>query len=139
MVIIMNDELCIEELLSGLSLGMLAIDHIIDKIKDQQLYDIVIHQRKDYGDLKERIMEKYPSSEDEVKQKFMLEAMLKMKTLLTNDRKIAKMLIEGCNQSIMTMTHLLNKQQTHDMHLLNYAHTFEDISKKYIDDLKSFL
>lgn len=48
----MNEETCIEELLNGLNMGLVAIDHLIDKIENTQLRDIVLHQRKAYGDLK---------------------------------------------------------------------------------------
>ena len=42
----MNEETCIEELLNGLNMGLVAIDHLIDKIENTQLRDIVLHQRK---------------------------------------------------------------------------------------------
>lgn len=48
----MHNEIYIEELLNGLNMGLLAIDHLIDKIENDQLRDIVLHQRKAYGDLK---------------------------------------------------------------------------------------
>jgi hypothetical protein len=139
MVMKMNEETCIEELLNGLNMGMIAIDHLMDKIEDVKLRDIVIHQRKHYGDLKEKVVDTYPHAEDEVKNKFMLESMIEMKTLLTDDAKIAKMLTEGSNQAIMTMTHLLNKEIQIDQTLKSYCDDFEDISKKYIEELKEFL
>ena len=33
----MNEETCIEELLNGLNMGLVAIDHLIDKIENTQL------------------------------------------------------------------------------------------------------
>ena len=69
----------------------------------------------------------------------MLESMIEMKTLLTDDAKIAKMLTEGSNQSVMTMTHLLNREQDIDQTLKSYCDDFEDISKRYIEELKEFL
>lgn len=139
MVMKMNEETCIEELLNGLNMGMIAIDHLVDKIEDTKLRDIVLSQRKNYGDLKEKIQRSYPSAEDEVKNKFMLESMIEMKTLLTDDSKIAKMLTEGSNQAVITMTHLLNKEEHVDTTLKSYADDFEDISKRYIEELKEFL
>ena len=47
----MNNETCIEELLNGINMGMIAIDHLVDKIENARLRDIVIHQRKAYGQL----------------------------------------------------------------------------------------
>lgn len=135
----MNEETCIEELLNGLNMGLLAIDHLIDKIENSKLHDIVLHQRKAYGDLKNKITRDFSKAEDHVKNKVMLESMIEMKTLLSDDAKIAKMLVEGSNQSVMTMTHLLNKEKNVDVKVKQYADEFEDISKKYIDELKPFL
>lgn len=135
----MDEQTCVEELLNGLNMGMLAIDHLADKIEDEKLHDIVIHQRKNYGELKERVQQNFPHADDEIKKKFMLESMIELKTILTNDTKIAKMLTEGCNQAVMTMTHLMNKEYGIDSHLKNYANDFEAISKRYIEELKPFL
>ena len=65
--------------------------------------------------------------------------MIEMKTLMSDDHKIVKMLIEGSNQSVMTMTHLLNKEKHVDLKVKQYIDEFEDISQKYIDELKPFL
>lgn len=139
MVIDMNNDTCIEELINGLNMGKIAIDHLVDKIENRKLKEIAVHQRKNYDDLKEKIMQTFPHTEDEVKNKFMLESMIEMKTLLTDDAKIAKMLTEGSSQSVMTMTHLLNREQDIDQTLKSYCDDFEDISKRYIEELKEFL
>ncbi len=135
----MNNETCIEELLNGINMGMIAIDHLVDKIENTRLRDIVIHQRKAYGDLKEKIQRQFPQVDDKIKQKFMLESMIELKTMLTDDAKIAKMLTEGCNQAIMTVTHLLNKENNIDMKLRSCVNDFEEISEKYLEELKAFL
>ncbi|MEG0592485.1 MAG: hypothetical protein RR512_04175 [Coprobacillus sp.] len=135
----MNENNCIEELLNGLNMGIIAIDHLVDKIESDKLRDIVIHQRKNYCDLKEKVHQKYPRAEDEAKNTFMLESMIEMKTLMSDDQKIAKMLTEGSLQAVLTMTHLLNKEQGVDQTLKSYADDFEDISKRYMEELKEFL
>lgn len=135
----MNEDNYIKELLNGLDMGIVSIEHLTDKIESDKLREIVSHQRKNYGELKERVEQTFPHVQDNNKKKFMLETMIEMKTLLTNDSKIAKMLIEGSNQAVMTMTHLLNKENHIDSHIKNYANDFEDISKRYIEELKEFL
>ena len=135
----MNEETCIEELLNGLNMGLVAIDHLIDKIENTQLRDIVLHQRKAYGDLKNKLTRDFALAEDHIKNKIMLESMIEMKTLMSDNHKIVKMLIEGSNQSVMTMTHLLNKEKHVDLKVKQYIDEFEDISQKYIDELKPFL
>ncbi len=135
----MNGETCIEELLNGLNMGLVSIDHLIDKIENEHLRDIVLHQRKAYGDLKNKVTRDFSQAEDHLKNKMMLESMIEMKTLLSDDAKIAKMLIEGSNQAVMTMAHLMNKESHVDARVKQYIDEFEDISQKYIEELKPFL
>ena len=54
MVIDMNNDTCIEELINGLNMGKIAIDHLVDKIENRKLKEIAVHQRKNYDDLKEK-------------------------------------------------------------------------------------
>lgn len=131
-------DIYMKELINGLNMGLISIDHLIDKIEDAKMRDIVLHLRKEFGDLKESVMEISPKAEDETRKSFLLETMIEMKTLMTNDSQIAKMLIEGCNQSVMTMTHLFNQEKS-DMRFKKYMNDFEDISKRYIEELKKFL
>ncbi len=130
-------DICMKELLNGLNMGLISIDHLIDKIEDEKMRDVVLHLRKEFGDLKEKVLNEY-FTEDEVRKSFMLETMVELKSMMSNDSQIAKMLIEGCNQSIMTMTHLFN-QEKHDNQFKKYMNDFEDISKRYIEELKMFL
>lgn len=139
MVIKVNEETCIEEIINGLNMGLIAIDELIDKIENEELIRIVEKQKMDYHHLKEKILKDFPNVEDAVKQKLMLESMIKMKTILTNDQKIAKMLIEGSNQAIMTMNHLLNKEKNVNQEIQEYADAFEDISNQYIEQLKPYV
>ena len=55
MVIDMNNDTCIEELINGLNMGKIAIDHLVDKIENRKLKEIAVHQRKNYDDLKEKL------------------------------------------------------------------------------------
>ena len=127
----MNGETYIEELLNGLNMGLVSIDHLIDKIENEHLRDI--------GDLKNKVTRDFSQAEDHLKNKMMLESMIEMKTLLSDDAKIAKMLIEGSNQAVMTMAHLMNKESHVDARVKQYIDEFEDISQKYIEELKPFL
>ena len=128
----------IEELYQGLNMGMEAIDHVIDKIEDQKMYDIVLHQRKHYADLKNRTQHLFPDVRDEMKNKMMMEMMVDMKLMHTSDQKIAKMLTEGSQQAVMKVTHLRNQNDL-DASVLDCLNDFEDISQRYMEELKEFL
>ena len=62
-----------------------------------------------------------------------------MKTMMVDDKKITKMLIEGCNQAIMTMRELMNENTYIEANLRSCILDLEDISKRYIDELKPYL
>ena len=127
-----------EKLFDGLNMGILAIDHIIDKIENQTLREIVFHQRESYSKLKDKLEHLYSFRTDEVKNKFMLESMIEMKTIKTNDSKIAKMLSEGTHQAILESCHILNHHHV-DSLLRSHFKEFETISMEYIEKLKCYL
>ena len=59
-------DICMKELLNGLNMGLISIDHLIDKIEDEKMRDVVLHLRKEFGDLKEKVLNEY-STEDELR------------------------------------------------------------------------
>ena len=127
------------ELINGIHMGMTSIDQMIDKVENKTLRDIILNLRKDYDDLFEKVQRHYPDIDQEIKSNFIADAMLKMKTMVTDDKKIVKMLIEGSNQAIMTMRELLNDNTYIEANLKSCILDLEDISKRYIDELKPYL
>ncbi len=127
------------ELINGLNMGMNSIDQVIDKVESKALRDIILNLRKDYDDLFEKVQRHYPDIDKEIKTNFIGDAMLKMKTMVTDDKKIVKMLIEGSNQGVMTMRELLNDNTYIEANLKSCLLDLEDISKRYIEELKPYL
>lgn len=134
----MINEDAVKEMLNGINMGMISIDYIEDKIKDSKLRALILKQRKDYGELKNRIRADYPEVEDVLRQKFMVETMLTFKSMLSDDKKIAKMMIEGCNQGIMTMNELLNHEDL-SLRLKHHIDTLIQLSHYYLNEYKAFL
>ena len=132
-----NDEV-IKEMLNGINMGMISIDYFEDKIVNQSLRDLVLKQRRDYGILKDEIRKAYPQSEDILKHQFMVETMLSFKTMMSDDKKIAKMMVEGCNQGIMTMNKCLNEGKLDDT-LKYYVNKLIELSHYYLEQLKIYL
>lgn len=118
-------------------MGIEGIDHVIDKIKDENLKQLVSNQKKEYGELKEKFLKHYPYIED--KKNIMVETMLEIKTLFVDDSDIVKMLMKGCQMAVITMTEVIHKNEDIDEYLKQMADDLEDISKKYEEQLKSYL
>ncbi|MCD8028093.1 MAG: hypothetical protein LUF02_05405 [Erysipelotrichaceae bacterium] len=134
----MNQKNTIEELLNGLNMGMVSIDRLLDKIENEELRNLVMHQRKSYGELKNDIIHAYPDAKDTTKQKLMLEGMVELKSIMADDAKIAKMLIEGCNQAMMNIIHSENKNDMSSQ-VEDYMSKFESLNKHYSEELKAFI
>lgn len=137
MVIKMEKE-CIEEILKGINMGILGIEHVEDKIQDKGLIKAVLKQKKEYESLKKRILKKYPQIKDK-KGNFMAETMLEMKTMFADDSDIVKMLMQGCNMAVISMTEVIHKLDVVDMELRTIANDLEDVSKRYEEELKRYL
>ena len=127
------------ELINGLNMGLNSIDQVIDKVESKALRDIILNLRKDYDDLFEKVQRHYPDIDKEIKANLMADIMLRMKTMMVDDKKIVKMLIEGSNQAVMTMRELMNDNAYIESNLRSCILDLEDISKRYIEELKPYL
>ena len=127
------------ELVNGLHMGITSIDELVNHVKNDELRKHMIELKEEYQDNYRRLIQHYPDAREEIKNNVMIDAMLKMKALMVDDQKIAKMLIEGCNQGVMTSAQLLNKHEIIENELKECIHDFDDISKRYAESLKIFL
>ena len=127
------------ELINGINMGMNSIDQMIDKVENKALREIMLNLRKDYDDLFEKVQRHYPDIDKEIKVNLIGDVMLKMKTMMIDDKKIVKMLIEGSNQAVMTMRELVNDNSYIESNLRSCILDLEDISKRYIEELKPYL
>lgn len=134
----MTNEYAVKEMLNGINMGMISIDYFEDKIVNQSLRNLVLKQRKDYGKLKDHIRQDYPGIEDVLKHQFMVETMLSFKSVMSDDKKISKMMVEGCNQGIMTMNKLINEGQL-DEQVLSHMKTLINLSHDYLEQFKPYL
>lgn len=137
MVMKMEDK-CIEEILKGVNMGILGIEHVVDKIENTSLRKVVLKQKKEYESLKEKLLNQYPHIEDK-KSNLMAEAMIEMKSMFASDGEIVKMLMQGCNMSVISMTEVIHKLDFVDTKLRMLADDLEDISKNYEEQLKVYL
>jgi hypothetical protein len=131
-------EKCIKEIIKGVHMGILGIEHVVEKIDNPKLKDVVIKQKKEYQSLLKRIHKEYPDVEDK-KPGAMVESMVEMRTMFSNDSDIVKMLMKGCNSAVIAMTECINDLEEVDQSLQGLADDVEDISKNYEERLKKFL
>jgi hypothetical protein len=131
-------EECVKEILKGLHMGVLGIEHVVDKIDSEGLRRLVVKQKKEYESLIQRVHAAFPNVED--KEPGMIsESMIEMKTMFASDNDIVKMLMKGCNNAVISMTEVIHSQQCIDAKLKSLADDVEDVSKNYEEQLKSYL
>ncbi len=136
----MHKDEYIQELINGLNMGLIAIEHLVDKVQNVSLKDVMEKQSREYQKLLNKVHEYYPDIDDDhIKHKMMLESMVEIKGIMSDDMKIAKMLSEGSFQAVLTMKHCLNKMNNQDEKFLELIDEFQDISKKYIEKLREYL
>ena len=132
----------LEELNSGVSMDLHAIHAIYPEIENPHLKKDIEKQKRDYEALEEKI-KKYAYQDESSKEgleTMMLKSMVKMKTMMNHDvHHLCKMLIEGSNKAVITMTSLLNQYPDMDETLYHLVETFLETAKQHIETWKIYL
>lgn len=135
----------LESLVSGIDMGINASDEVMKNVEDEKLKMILIEQGRSYKTLKAEaeellILFQREKENKHVLETAMLKSMVKMKTMMNNDdHKIAKMLIEGSTQAIISMQTLINDYSDIDEKITALCEQFLNLSKEHINQWKDFL
>lgn len=126
-------------------MGIIGIDNIVVKVKDEDLENILKNQRVEYENIcreSESILKKYGKSNDEVGvvAKVSTKIMSEMSMLKDDSSKsIAKLMIEGTNKGIIELTEKINSYDNSDAELIVLANKYKDMLENNIEELKSYL
>lgn len=145
----MNDIKCevdvLDELNKGTCMGMDAINLIMDKVKDEQLCNVLKKEYKKYKDLSDKIHELYPDYSNKepyevgTMDKFMLWSGIEMKSIMDDSTsKLAEVLIEGTNMGIIKGRKLLN-QSDNDSQVERLLDEYVKMQEKSLEELKKLL
>lgn len=135
----------LESVVSGIDMGINAIDEVIKDIDEEKMKMMMIEQNRSYQSLKsecEELLKRYDRQEENkhLMETMMLKSMIKMKTFMNNDdHKVAKMLIEGSTQAIISMQSLLNDYDDIDEKVTQICEQFLNLSKEHINQWKGYL
>ena len=130
----------LERVLTGVHMGIEAIEEVKQDIKDPHFYDRLIHQERDYRLLKEACELRLSKDKEPSKiETLMLKSMIKMKKRHHEDaHHISKMLMEGSLQAIMEMYTLLNRYEV-DYEVKTICEQFLELSKQHMEQWKEYL
>lgn len=135
----------LDELSKGACMGMDAIKFVLDKVEDENFYNLLEKQYNGYKKIKDRIDELYPeySSEEPHETSTMNKVMtwygIEMKTMFDeSNSKIAELLLQGTNMGIIEGRKLLNHKDT-DKEVEKLLSEYVKNQEEAVEKLKEFL
>ncbi len=132
----------LENLLSSMDMGIHASEEVMKHIEDEKLKRILIDQIRAYKALKIEVADlmDIPLEKKTLFENTMIKSMIKMKSFINqDDRKIAKMLIEGNNQACMSMHSLLNENPNMDKEVRMLCEQFLHLTQEHSHQWNEFL
>ena len=136
----------LDEINKGATMGMNAIDDILDKIDSKEFKDMISKQYDDYKRISEHINEIYDNYNDDkephettLMNKIMTNMSIEMKTLTDkSDSKIAELLLQGTNMGIIEGRRILNNKKL-DEEVSNILKDYVTMQEKCVEKLKDYL
>ncbi len=136
----------LDEINKGATMGMNAIDDILDKIDSKEFKDMISKQYDDYKRISEHINEIYDNYNDDkephettLMNKIMTNMSIEMKTLTDkSDSKIAELLLQGTNMGIIEGRRILNNKKL-DEEVSNILRDYVTMQEKCVEKLKDYL
>lgn len=131
-------------IIQNAQMGIIGIDTVLKKIKDEKIAKIISKQRKEYdtilNDAKE-ILLKYGADEEkigkvkELTSKMMSEAM----TVSADDKKIVKLMMEGNQKGVIEIQEKLNAYQDKDEEIVKLAEKLLATEEHNREEFKEYL
>jgi len=140
-----SDKLLLEKTYQNVSMGITAIETVLDKTKGHELTVDLRRQLQGYQELADKSKEQLVEYGVEPKEEsFYNKTMLKGNTLAntivdSSDSHIAEMVIKGSTLGITSMTKLLHENTNADGTCTKLVKEFIEEEQKNIDTMKTYL
>lgn len=135
----------LEKTYQNASIGITAIEAVLNKASDQEFNNALYKQLRDYQELKEKsgiqLQHNGAAAKDNsIYEKAMMKGNVKMNTLInSSESHIAQMVIQGSTMGITQMTRLLNNSKNADGVSTDIAKEFIKKEEDNIEVMKKFL
>ena len=127
-------------------MGVIGIDHIIDRVSNADLERLIREQREEYNQIlsdTKDIFKKYGKEEKEIGTLAKMGANMTTDMMMLmkkgEDKAIAKMMIEGSNKGIIEITEKLNNYTECDQEIIDLANKLLETEQHNLDELKKYL
>lgn len=126
-------------------MGIVGINDIISKVKDEEFESLLNEQKSDYENICNEaieILKKYGKEQQELNKmakisSYMMSMMKTMKDPSTSN--LAKMMMEGSNKGIIEITEKINNFKEKDEEIVDLANKLLETEQNNLDNLKKFL
>lgn len=135
----------LEKTYQNASIGITAIESVLDRVKDQQLSNDLHKQLRDYQEIADKSKRQMRMSGTKVKDisiynKAMMKGNVKMNMLRdSSDSHIASMVLKGSTMGITQMTKLLHSKKDADGTSTKIAEEFVKKEQDNIEVMKNYL
>lgn len=130
---------------SGCKMAMNSMDQIMEYVKNSGQADIIQSYEEKHRDLEKRIREQLMlNGETEENPGLMASAMswitteMKM-TLHNNGSQVAKIMMDGCNMGIQSVTEYINKYKSASKESIQLANDLVKVEEDFMKEMKTFL
>ena len=126
-------------------MGIIGIDNVINKVKDDKLKEFLKKERNEYDRICEEARLMLKKAEKPLETIGLMSKMsTKMMTdmiLFREDRGeiVVKMMLEGTNKGIIEIVEKINAYNNSDSKIMNLAKKLKKILENNIEELKKFL
>ena len=135
----------LDEINKGCTIGIEAINCLIDKVDNKDLKNVLEKQLSQYDEIEDKIHDIYHEySEKEPHEigttmKTMTDYMTNMKTMIDHtDSKIVEILLQGTNMGIIEGKRIINNKKL-DKEVEDLLEKFINHQEKIIENLKQYL
>ena len=125
-------------------MGIIGIDTVLPKIKNEKIAKIVSEQRAEYENfltMAKEILLKYGAKEEEIGklQEVSSKIMSEVMTMGKDDKTIAKMMMDGNEKGVIAITEKLNAYQDKDPEIISLAKKLLDTEEHNREEFKQYL
>ena len=135
----------LDELNKGATMGMDAINFLLDKVKSKKFKKVLEKQYAEYEVISNKANELYENYSDKkphetsIVNKMMTWYGIEMRTMVDeSDSKIAELLLQGTNMGIIEGRRLLNNKKV-DSKINKLLDAFVKLQEEYVEVLKEYL
>ncbi len=130
---------------SGVKMGVSAIDEVLDKVKNKELYNVLNASKQEHerlGDKTRDILNDYQDSGKEPNPMAKGMSWIKTNVMLSmkeSDTTIADLITDGCNMGVKSLNKYLNKYEAAEEKVKDITKKLINLEEKLSEDMRSYL